>query len=126
MSEYIKLEAELAFISFLLGAVLMISYDFLRLFRLLIPHGKWWTGLEDLLYWIYCAVMTFRLLFYQNSGILRGYVIGCVFLGMYLYDAIVSRSVFEVLKKIGRWITMKLRKHRQKKERRTYGTESRS
>lgn len=126
MSEYIKLEAELAFSSFLLGAVLMISYDFLRLFRLLIPHGKWWTGLEDLLYWIYCTVMTFRLLFYQNSGILRGYVIGCVFLGMYLYDAIVSRSVFEVLKKIGRWITINIRNHRQKKERRTYGTESRS
>ena len=126
MSEYIKLEAELAFSSFLLGAVLMISYDFLRLFRLLIPHGKWWTGLEDLLYWIYCAVMTFRLLFYQNSGILRGYVIGCVFFGMYLYDAIVSRSVFEVLKKIGRWITIKTRNRRQKKEGRTYGTESRS
>ena len=126
MSEYIKIEAELAFSSFLLGAVLMISYDFLRLFRLLIPHGKWWTGLEDLLYWIYCAVMTFRLLFYQNSGILRGYVIGSVFFGMYLYDAIVSRNVFEVLKKIGRWITMKLRNHCQKKERRKYGTESRS
>ena len=126
MSEYIKLEAELAFSSFLLGAVLMISYDCLRLFRLVIPHGKWWTGLEDLLYWIYCTVMTFRLLFYQNSGILRGYVIGCVFLGMYLYDAIVSRSVFEVLKKIGRWITINIRNHRQKKERRTYGTESRS
>ena len=126
MSEYIKLEAELAFSSFLLGAVLMISSDFLRLFRLLIPHGKWWTGLEDLLYWIYCTVMTFRLLFYQNSGILRGYVIGCVFFGMYLYDAIVSRSVFEVLKKIVRWITMKIGNHRQKKESRTYGTESRS
>lgn len=107
MSEYIKLETELAASSFLLGAVLMISYDFLRLFRLAIPHGKWWTGLEDLAYWIYCTLMTFQLLFYQNSGILRGYVIGCVFLGMYLYDAIVSRSVFEVLKKIVRWITMK-------------------
>ena len=126
MSEYIKLEAELAFSSFLLGAVLMTSYDFLRLFRLLIPHSKWWTGLEDLAYWIYCTVMTFRMLFYQNSGILRGYVIGCVFLGMYLYDAIVSRSVFEVLKKSRRWITMKIRNHRQKKERRMYGTESRS
>ena len=107
MSEYIKMEAELAFSSFFLGLILMISYDLLRLFRLLIPHGKWWTGMEDFAYWVYCAVMTFRLLFYQNNGILRGYVIGCVFLGMYLYDAIVSRSVFEVLKKIVRWITMK-------------------
>ena len=109
MSGYIKLEAELAVSSFLLGVVLMISYDFLRLFRLLIHHGKWWMGLEDLGYWIYCAAMTFRLLFYQNDGVLRGYVIMCVFLGMCLYDAIVSRSVFGVLKNIGRWITMKKR-----------------
>lgn len=107
MSEYIRLEAELAISSFLLGVVLMISYDFLRLFRLIISHGKWWTGIEDLGYWIYCAIMTFRLLFYQNSGILRGYVIICVFLGMGLYDAIVSRSIFGVLKNIGRWIKMK-------------------
>ena len=116
MSEYIKLEAELALSSFLLGVVLMISYDFLRLFRMLIPHGMWWTGMEDLIYWIYCAAMTFRLLFYQNSGILRGYVIICVFLGMSLYDVIVSRSIFGVLKNIGRWITMKKRNHRQKKK----------
>ena len=112
MSEYIKLEAELVVSSFLLGIVLMISYDFLRLFRMMIHHGKWWTGLEDLVYWIYCAVMTFRLLFYQNSGILRGYVIICVFFGMFLYDAIVSRSIFGVLKNIERWITMKKRTHR--------------
>lgn len=123
MSEYIKLEIELAVSSFLLGLVLMISYDLLRLFRLLVSHGKWWTGLEDFLYWMYCAVMTFRLLFYQNSGILRGYVIICVFFGMYLYDVIVSRSVFGLLKNIGRWITMKKRNYRQKRERRKHGTE---
>ena len=59
MSLYILDEAALALMSFLLGAVLMVSYDLLRLFRLLVPHGALWTGLEDLFYWIYCAVMTF-------------------------------------------------------------------
>ena len=48
MSLYIQDEAALALMSFLLGAVLMISYDLLRLFRLLVPHGSLWTGLEDL------------------------------------------------------------------------------
>lgn len=109
MSHYIQLEAELAFHSFLLGLVLMISYDLLRLFRLLVPHGNFWIGIEDFIYWLYCAIMTFALLFKENSGILRGYVIVCVFLAMYLYDRIVSRSVFEVLKNAGRWITMKKR-----------------
>ena len=107
MSQYIQMEAELALHSFLLGVILMISYDFLRLFRMLVRHGKWWIGLEDYGYWIYCTVMTFRLLFYQNSGILRGYVIASVFLGMCLYDTIVSRNLFVVLKNAGRWITIK-------------------
>ena len=96
MSLYIQDEAALALMSFLLGAVLMVSYDLLRLFRLLVPHGALWTGLEDLFYWIYCAVMTFSLLFWENSGVVRGYVIACVFLAMAAYDRIVSRNVLLV------------------------------
>ena len=109
MSLYIQEEAGLAVLSFVLGILLMISYDLLRLFRLLIPHGSLWTGLEDFFYWIYCAVMTFSLLFYENDGILRGYVIVSTFLGMFLYDRLVSQSVFAVLKNVGRWITRKRR-----------------
>jgi len=107
LSFYIQEEAGLAALSFALGILLMISYDLLRLFRLLIPHGSLWTGLEDFFYWIYCAVMTFSLLFYENDGILRGYVIVSAFLGMFLYDRLVSQSVFAVLKNMGRWITIK-------------------
>ncbi len=116
MSLYIQEEAELAALSFVLGILLMISYDLLRLFRLLIPHGSLWTGLEDFFYWIYCAVMTFSLLFYENDGILRGYVIVSTFLGMFLYDRLVSQSVFAVLKNMGRWITMKRRTMITRKE----------
>lgn len=107
MSLYIQDEARLAGVSFLLGLILMGSYDLLRLFRFLIPHGDLWQGLEDLGYWIYCAFMTFSLLFYANSGVLRGYVIVSVFTGMLLYDRIVSRNVFGLLKKLGRWIKIK-------------------
>lgn len=114
MSEYIYLEAELAVHSFLLGLVLMISYDLLRLFRLLIPHCNLAVGIEDFVYWIYCAIMTFRLLFLENSGVLRGYVIVGVFVGMILYDRIVSQTVFGVLKKIKRWFTIKVRTQKKK------------
>lgn len=126
MSDYIQLEAELALHSFLLGLVLMISYDLLRLFRFFIPHGKWWTGLEDFMYCVYCAMITFTLLFHENSGVVRGYVIVCAFLSMVFYDRIVSRNVFGVLKNAGRWITMKKRGRRQKKEMRKHGTEPQS
>lgn len=121
MSLYILDEARLSVLSFLLGLILMVSYDLLRLFRLLVPHGNLWTGLEDFLYWVYCAVMTFSLLFWENSGILRGYVIACVFSGMILYDRIVSRNVFGLLKKLGRWITIKRSNWKDRREVRKNG-----
>lgn len=124
MSLYIQEEAGLAALSFVLGILLMISYDLLRLFRLLIPHGSLWTGLEDFFYWIYCAVMTFSLLFYENDGILRGYVIVSTFLGMFLYDRLVSQSVFAVLKNIGRWITIKRKTMIARKEAGKHGRKS--
>lgn len=116
MSAYIQAEAELAVQSFFLGIFLMICYDCLRLLRLLFIHGALWTGLEDFIYWIYAASMTFSLLFRENSGVLRGYVIIGVFLGMFLYDRIVSQPVFELLKKFGKWIRIKLSRRKLRKE----------
>ncbi len=123
MSDYIYQEMSLAVHSFALGLILMVSYDFLRLFRLFIPHGNWAVGLEDFVYCMYCGVMTFVLLFYENSGILRGYVVVCAFAAMVLYDRIVSRSVFGVLKKVQKWFTIKLITRKNRKETRQYGTE---
>ena len=131
MSDYLYLEMELVAHSFLLGIVLIVSYDLLRLFRLLIPHKNLVVGVEDLLYWNYSAWMTFRMLFYENGGILRGYVIISIFTAMILYDRIVSQTVFGVLKKGKRWFTIKVRglfdkvrQRRRKKKVRSYGTES--
>ncbi|MCI8453373.1 MAG: spore cortex biosynthesis protein YabQ [Lachnospiraceae bacterium] len=121
MSAYIVAEAQLALHSFLLGIILMISYDLLRLFRFFIPHGNLWTGLEDFAYWSYAAVMTFSLLFRENNGILRGYVIACVFAGMFLYDRIVSRSAFGLLKNVRGWIRIRTRNWKIRRESRKNG-----
>ena len=109
MSTYIYAEAELIRHSFFLGVVLMISYDLLRLFRLLLPHNSFCVGVEDLLYWLYNGIMTFRLLFLEHDGVFRGYVIIGVFAGMILYDRIVSQTVFGLLKKAKIWFTIKVR-----------------
>ena len=79
MSTYLAMEVRLVWMSFVLGCILMASYDLLRWFRFFVPHGLVWTGIEDFFYWICAAVMTFLLLFYENSGIVRAYVIACVF-----------------------------------------------
>ena len=67
--------------------------------------------------------MTFSLLFWENSGVVRGYVIACVFLAMAAYDRIVSRNVFVLLKKTGRWIKMKIIHIRARREVRNYEAE---
>ena len=92
MSTYLAMEVRLVWMSFVLGCILMASYDLLRWFRFFVPHGLVWTGIEDFFYWICAAVMTFLLLFYENSGIVRAYVIACVFFGMIFYDKIISRK----------------------------------
>ena len=103
MSPYLTLEVRLVGMSTVLGFILMASYDFLRLFRFFVPHGRLWTGIED----FYAAVMTFLLLFYENSGIVRAYIIACVFFGMIFYDKIISRNVFQLLKKLKKWYKIK-------------------
>ena len=76
------------------GIALMMMYDGLRIFRWLVRHGSFWTGMEDAAYWLFASFATFRLLFGQNDGVLRGYA---------------------VLKKCNGWIKMKRRGKKSQK-----------
>lgn len=107
MNERIQYQCLLLLLSFLTGAWLMMVYDTLRLFRLVIRHGTFFAGLEDFAYWMYAGGSVFMLLYEQNDGAFRAYVIAGVFLGMFLYDRIISRFFFWCLKKIGKWFTIK-------------------
>ena len=89
------------------GIALMMMYDGLRIFRWLVRHGSFWTGMEDAAYWLFASFATFRLLFGQNDGVLRGYAVAGVLGGMVFYDRTGSRLLFAVLKKCSGWIKMK-------------------
>lgn len=110
MSPDIQAEARLLVLSLAAGAGLMALYDVLRVFRLLVPHGWIWTGAEDLLYWIFSGFATFYLLYRENDGALRLYVIGSVLLAMALYDRTFSAFFLKWLKKLGRCFKIKIRK----------------
>lgn len=107
MSALIQYEACLLGLSLSTGAWLMIAYDTLRVFRLMIRHGPVWMGIEDFFYWMYAGVVTFMLLYEQNDGGLRAYVIVGVLAGMILYDRLISRFFFKGLKKLGKKFTIK-------------------
>ena len=114
MSALIQYEAWLLGLSLATGAWLMLAYDTLRVFRLMIRHGPVWTGIEDFIYWMYAGVVTFMLLYEQNDGGLRAYVIVGVLAGMVIYDRLISRFFFKGLKKLGKKFTIKSQKNIQK------------
>lgn len=107
MSPNIQTEARLLMMSVMTGAGLMALYDVLRMFRLLVRHGWLWIGLEDLFYWIFSGFATFYLLYRENDGALRLYIIGSVLLSMVIYDRICSANFLKLLKKAGRCFRMK-------------------
>lgn len=75
--------------------------------RLMVKHSSFVRGIEDFLFWIFAGIVTFMLLYEQNDGGLRLYAIVGVLVGMSLYDRIVSRFLFAVLKKAGKWFKIK-------------------
>ena len=97
------------------GIALMMVYDGLRIFRWLVRHDSFWTGIEDAAYWLFASFATFRLLFWHNDGVLRGYAVAGVLGGMVFYDRTGSRLLFAVLKKCSRWIKIKGRGKKSQK-----------
>ena len=78
-------------VSILFGNAMVFLYDILRIFRRLIKHKTLVIALEDILYWIISAFLIFCMFYQENDGLLRGFAIGAVILGMILYNHFVSR-----------------------------------
>jgi len=117
MSDNIWYEVHLAVMSLWTGIGLVMVYDMLRFFRIILPHNGFWVGVEDVGYWIYSGFMTFGLLYEQNDGGLRFYVIAGVFLGMLIYQNFVSRKLLKYLKNARQSLKIKLRMRRRMQSR---------
>lgn len=89
------------------GMTLMMVYDGLRLFRLFVRHAPFWTGLEDLFYWLGAGFSAFFLFRSRNDGEMRAYMIASVLMGMVFYDKTASRLLFTLLKKLKKYFKMK-------------------
>lgn len=100
MADLIYAEAELFVVCLLLGAVLALVYDGVRIFRMLIPHKEIVVDIEDLAFWMFTAWMVFRTLFYYNRGALRGYAFLGMLLGVLIYMLTISRILMFLADKI--------------------------
>jgi uncharacterized protein YggT (Ycf19 family) len=88
--------------SLFLGAALFFLYDILRIFRRIVWHGNIWIGVEDFIYWVVFTGAVFVLLYQKNDGMVRGFALGGMALGMLLYYFILSRFVVSVNVRIAR------------------------
>lgn len=89
--------AELYFLlhSFCLGALIMILYDALRIFRKLVSHSVFALALEDFVYWIMCGVCIFVMLYRENNGSIRWFAVAGVACGMLVYNGTISTYITE-------------------------------
>lgn len=96
VSEAVVREAAFLGAAILAGAGLFFLYDILRIFRRIVPHGSIWIGIEDFVYWLICTGTVFVMLYRENDGMVRGFALGGVALGMFLYFLLLSRFVVRI------------------------------
>ncbi len=117
VSDGIHQELVFLLISFALGEGLVMLYDVFRIFRKIVPHGVIWISVEDVLYWIVAALLIFGMIFQENDGLIRGFAIGGILLGMLFFNHFVSpfliRSISSILKKILEILKKGLKKVRE-------------
>lgn len=76
--------------AFYMGIFITFVYDVLRVLRRVISHPDFLVSLEDMGFWIYCAVKVFLLMYHESNGTLRWFAIGAALTGMLLYLKLVS------------------------------------
>ena len=113
MSQNIMNEVTFFAHSFLLGIVITFVYDGFVVLRRVIRHNLVMISLEDMIFWIACAIGVFYMLVEENNGILRWFAVFGATLGMLAYKESVSdfvvkaastliRSVFRIVSRIVR------------------------
>ena len=94
--------------AFLAGVFLAVCYDVLRIFRNIADHSTFWIGAEDILYWCASGIYLFELIYQENDGMIRLYVLFFTGAGALLYHAgpsmILVKYISAILMKIGSFL----------------------
>ncbi|MDR2889325.1 MAG: spore cortex biosynthesis protein YabQ [Lachnospiraceae bacterium] len=100
MSEDILFEVNFFLHSFIMGVIITFGYDWFIILRRLIRHNTVMVSLEDLIFWIACALGVFYMLYRENNGILRWFAVLGAAVGMWIYKRTVSIPFVTVVAKI--------------------------
>lgn len=93
MNQFINMEVKFFLMSVAWGAILLVMYDCLRILRKVVKHGAVLMSIEDIIYWTISSVLIFRMMYQLNDGIIRGFSLLGILLGMVLYKYTISDYV---------------------------------
>lgn len=96
ISAAIGAEAMFFVASVLEGVGLVLVYDIFRIIRRVMKHGNIWISMEDIVYWLFCTISVFLLLYRENDGLMRAFSFLGILLGSVTYYSLFSRFVIKI------------------------------
>ena len=97
LSQDIINEVYFLFSSILMGIIITFAYDFLLIIRRIVRHNLFFISLEDLIFWMVCAITVFYMLYKENNGILRWFAVFGAALGMLLYKKTIGNHFVHIV-----------------------------
>ncbi len=100
MNQAITVELQFFLISILWGAILLLVYDGLRILRRVIKHDRFFIAVEDLIFWVLASLFIFAMMYKENNGIIRGFSVMGMAIGMVIYHYIISEIFVTMITKL--------------------------
>ena len=100
MSQDIIQEVTFFLHSILMGVIITFAYDWFLILRKLIKHGIFWISIEDFLFWIACGLGVFYMLYRENNGVLRWFIVLGAMVGMACYKCFISKKFVHIMSTI--------------------------
>lgn len=101
VGELVISQAEVLATAFLTGLALCFFYDLIRVLRRIIPHSERSVGIEDMCYWIFWTLVVMVMLDRADRGMVRGFSLGGVGLGMLFYFFLISPWLLRAMVFVG-------------------------
>ena len=70
MNQLITIELQFLYF-YTMGALVLLSYDCLRILRESLPHNMVIVTAQDLIFWILASIFIFAMIYTKNSGTIR-------------------------------------------------------
>lgn len=86
--------------SVFMGIVITFVYDFILIGRRVVRHSLFFISLEDLIFWIACAISVFYMLYKENNGVLRWIAVIGAAIGMLLYKKMIGNRFVKIISSI--------------------------